>query len=313
MTYCKKSGPKTPWQNRVRYNRARCVERLKPSQIQNLASADAFSDRRGYKLNTFVTIKFGETGHPLAAMNAAVKRLSQWFRRWGGELRWIFVWEAIGGPHVHALAHCPPRLRDEFSQTVTKCFEGHDVHIRQRTAGPAAMAYLCKGTDVQTHLQLRGHSQITARRQGAITWKRCGNTENIGLKSRQKAGFNCAETYTHILDTSERQRIVAGADGKQACYISSLVVLQSSNLSSHHQIKDGVCQPNTLLPSIPFILSLSSLRQCPDKPEGTTNSSSMSLADVRDYFRQKQLPRAAPPIQPACNRLLAPPPSTANG
>jgi hypothetical protein len=227
MAARKKPGPKTPWQKRARYNRAKCAMRLKPSQVQNLTMADAFASRIGKRLNGFLTVKFSESGHPLDEFRAGVKRLSLWHRRWGGELRWTYVWEAIGGFHVHALAHVPRRAWREFEQATVHAFAGHDVMLKHRTAGPSAMAYLCKGTDLPTHWKLRGHSRVTAKAQGRVAWKRCGVSQNIGLKVRNRAGFasdNCAETYTRQSHVNGRARLEPNAGNPHAGSAPSLEV-----------------------------------------------------------------------------------------
>ena len=123
MARHRKPGPKTAWQNRVHYNRAKCTHRLKPSQIENLTSADTFASLIGTRLNGFLTIKFSEGSHALQEFQTGTKRLSQWHRRWGGELRWIYVWEATGGFHVHALVHVPRRAWRDFGQAVAMAFQ----------------------------------------------------------------------------------------------------------------------------------------------------------------------------------------------
>ncbi len=232
MATHKKPGPKTPWQKRARYNRAKCELRLKPSQIENIVTADAFASRIGRPLNGFLTIKFSESGHPLSEFRAGVKRLSQWHRRWGGELRWLYVWEAIGGFHVHALVHVPRRAWKDFEQATVHTFAGHDVMLKHRAAGPSAMAYLCKGTDLPTHWRLRGHSHIKAKAQGRVAWKRCGCSENLGPNARDRARFprnSCAKTYTRQSRNSEHTRLEVNAGNRHAANAPSLVVSQPSH------------------------------------------------------------------------------------
>lgn len=228
----KKPGPRTPWQLRARYQRGRCIARLKPNQIENLAAADAFASYMGNTLNGFLTIKFSEIGHPLNEFHAGVKRFSQWHRRWGGELRLVYVWEAIGGIHVHAMVHVPRGAWQDFEQALALAFADHDVLLKHRSTGPAAMAYLCKGTDLPTHWKLRGHSNINAKAQGRIAWKRCGCSENIGPTAREHAGFpssNCAETYTRQSHNGERTRQRMNASNHRACNIPSIVVSKQSH------------------------------------------------------------------------------------
>ena len=230
-----KRGPKTAWQNRVRYNRAKCKERLKPCQIQNLTAADAFASFNGKLLNCFLTIKFSEIAELLQAFCAGTKRLSQWHRRCGGVLHWIYIWEAIGGFHVHALVHVPRGLWTDFLNATVLAFAGHDVLLKHRSAGPSAMAYLCKGTDLVTHWKLRGTSRISSKKQGRVTWKRCGCSENIGRKARERAGFdaknlryNCAQTYTQVSHVGKQPRQVVNKGNRKVGDLPSYVVSQTS-------------------------------------------------------------------------------------
>jgi hypothetical protein len=160
---------------------------LKPCQVEALSSADAFASRRETPLNGYLTIKFSEFGHPLKEFQAGTKRLSEWHRRWGGELRWLYVWEAIGGYHIHALAHIPRGAWADFRQATMQAFTGHDVLLKSRTYGQFAMCYLCKGTDLQTHWRLRGATWIRAKAQGVITWKRCGYSQSLSRTGQDTA------------------------------------------------------------------------------------------------------------------------------
>jgi hypothetical protein len=67
-----KPGPKSDWWLRARYQRARCVERLKPIQIENLSTADAFARWIGRPLNCFVTVRFVETVDAKPAFESAI-------------------------------------------------------------------------------------------------------------------------------------------------------------------------------------------------------------------------------------------------
>ena len=230
MARRKKPGPKTPWQCRTRYNRSRCARRLKPSQIDNLTAANVFAGRLKTPLNGFLTIKFSECGHPLREFQAATKRLSQWHRRWGGELRWVYVWEAIGGFHLHALIHIPRNSRQLLIEAIACAFAGHDFTLKSRYPGPSMMAYLCKGTDWVTHRQLARQSHIHLKSQGIVSWKRCGCTENLGRAARVKAKNNCAQTYTLQSHTCKPSRAIVDYYKRQVNDTLSLVVLQSSTL-----------------------------------------------------------------------------------
>jgi hypothetical protein len=232
-----KPGPKTPWQNRVRYSRAKCESRLKPTQIENLSAADAFARWRGRPLNTFVTIRFVDGIDAKSCFEQAIDRLSKWHSRWGGEWSAIHVWEAIGGIHVHLACHYPKHSHT-VHQVIHAAFTGQDVHITTRKAGQGLIAYLFKGTDVVTHSRLHGPRRIKARAQGVILWKRCGTTQNLGKAVRVKVGFeaknqrnNCVKTSPRVLATSALQRTEVNATGKKHDACPSLVV--SCNPKSH--------------------------------------------------------------------------------
>ncbi len=233
----RKPGPKTSWQNCIRYNRSKCLERLKPVEIVNISSADAFASRIGRRLNAFATIKFSETCDPLSEFRAGTKRLSAWFTRWGGELLWVYVWEAKGGLHVHAFLHVARGVWADIHAAIVSAFAGHDVDVRPRLPGPSAMAYFAKGTDWVTHWRLRGPSRIPFSAQGVITWKRCGCSQSLGPKARRMAGFddekhpqkvthNCVKTSTRQMDGSASLRTNTDGRGNKANVAPSLVVLQ---------------------------------------------------------------------------------------
>jgi hypothetical protein len=244
----RKPGPRVAWYEQTRYQRARCIERLKPNQVASLSTADAFARWIGRPLNCFVTVKFLETVDARPAFETAIDRLSKWHRRWGGEWFAIHVWEAIGGYHVHIACH-RPKQSNVIDAAIRHAFEGHDVDIRKRVAGQGMLAYLCKGTDVVTHARLRGTSSIRAKRQGIIPWKRCGTTQNIGKAAQTRAGFgtrleqnNCAKTSPRELNASAGQRTMSNSndDRERASptYVVSQVLkneLQSSHKNSFRQ------------------------------------------------------------------------------
>ena len=215
----KKPGPRTPWQLRARYQRARCIKRLKSNQIESLAAADMFARWRGTPLNWFVTIHFHEQPDPQRNFETSIDRVSKWHRRWGGEWVAIHVWEATGGFHVHMACHCP-KTSNAVHGAIRTAFAGCDIDIRTRARGQGMMAYVCKGTDVVSHARIRGPRNIKARNQGTIPWKRCGTTQNIGKRARVKARFeagkspnNCAKTSPRELNASASQRTGANVHG----------------------------------------------------------------------------------------------------
>ncbi len=240
----KKPGPKTKWWLKAHYQRSRCIERLKPNQIENLSAADAFARWQRNPLNTFVTIRLIETLDAKRCFEMAIDRLSKWHTRWGGEWSAIHVWEAVGGLHVHLACHCP-KHSTTVHNAIHVAFAGHNVHITARKAGQGMMAYLCKGTDLVTHSRLHGPRHIKTRAQGVIFWKRCGTTQNLGKAARVKAGFeskiqrnNCVKTSPRVLNESALQRITANTNGNKSNDCPSLVVSHTlkTNLKSHHKL-----------------------------------------------------------------------------
>ena len=150
-----------------------------------------------------------------------MKRLSQWHRYRGGELTWLYVWEAVGGPHVHALVNVPRGLETEILRALNDAFAGHDVTLEARRLGPGLMASITRGTDWATHRRIRGSSHIYNKKQGEIHWRRCGVTENINKSARDKAGFdtripriNCAKTYSERSNSHQKLRSSADDDGR---------------------------------------------------------------------------------------------------
>ena len=230
----KKPGPRGDWQLRARYQRARCVARLKPNQIQNLAAADAFARWIGRPLNCFVTVRFLETVDPKTVFEAAIDRLSKWHGRWGGEWIAFHVWEAKGGFHVHIVCHCPEHSPDVHT-AIQNAFAGQDVDIRLRYNGQGLMAYICKGTDIVTHAKIHGPRHIKPRVQGIVTWKRCGTTQNIGKSARDNAGFsgnipknNCAETSPRKVNARICQRTITNTNGDNGHAFPTYVVSQTT-------------------------------------------------------------------------------------
>jgi hypothetical protein len=240
-----KPGPSGAWQLRARYQRSRCIKRLKPNQIENLGAADAFARWRRRPLNTFVTIRFLETVRAKRCFERGIDCLSKWHARWGGEWSAIHVWEAVGGPHVHLACHCP-KHSNTVHNAIRAAFAGHDVHITTRKAGQGMMAYLCKGTDVVTHSKLHGPRHMKARAQGVIVWKRSGTTQNIGKAARLMAGFeaknqrnNCVKTSPQLLNASALLRIKTNGYGKKPDACPSLVVSYSLKYHLNSDTKHG--------------------------------------------------------------------------
>jgi hypothetical protein len=262
----RKPGPRVPWYEQTQYQRARCIERLKPNQVASLSTADAFARWIGRPLNCFVTVKFIETIDAKSAFEAAIDRLSKWHRRWGGEWFAIHIWEAIDSHHIHILCHCPKHAPAIYT-AIHNAFAGHDVKICKRYDWQGLLRYVLKGADPITHSKVRGPRRMKTRRQGIITWKRCGTTQNIGKAAQAKAGFgtnlgqnNCAKTSPRHLNASAGQRTMTNSgDGSKPAsptYVVSQTLrtdLHSSHKNSSRQrVASGDCDASRHAVPEPF-------------------------------------------------------------
>jgi hypothetical protein len=198
----RKRGPKTRWERQQRYLKSRDLKRLKQTQVAELMAAATFAGARRKPLNAFLTVTFSTAGAAAhTAFQRAVTRLRRLLRSHGNDLHWIYVWEAVGGPHIHALLHIPAAKRPLYEFILESAFAGHDVMLLTRRKDH--FTYMCKGADYNTFRRIRGTARTHCSKQGAIPWKRCGTSLCLGRKARAKAGFgldrrpnNCAETRT---------------------------------------------------------------------------------------------------------------------
>lgn len=185
--------PKTPWYEKVQYQRNRCIERLKPCQIVAMHEADYHARCIGLPTNLFLTIRWQHTtignDNFLTLFQAACKRMDAFSRRRGFPSTWLYVHEAPEGKaNTHFLVHVPKRHQKAFESKLPDWFEAKDdaamdVQSRNRRPGPdKRLVYMCKGTDIVTASRNGGR----AKRQGDIPFKRCGTTGNIGPAARAR-------------------------------------------------------------------------------------------------------------------------------
>jgi hypothetical protein len=195
----RKRGPKTHWTKRVSYQRKRCISRLKFSQIKGLFDVDAFSRKRGFHLNTFLTVTWRQTDWAVqsfevfmlkGSLAAFRNRLAKWLRAHEIALYWIYVPEnPSGNLHTHFLIHIPTGLRAQLADAIDNIARAQlntavDVQPRNVPGNfQNRLSYMCKGTDFATArlFHLGGFSD-----QGDIDCKRCGWTENLGLSARKR-------------------------------------------------------------------------------------------------------------------------------
>jgi hypothetical protein len=174
-------------------------------------AATTFAAAQGTPLNAFLTVTFADGATAFATFKQSVARLRRLLRSHHLDLHWIYVWEAVGGPHIHALLHIPAGSRSLFEHIIGSAFAGQDTHLLTRRW--YHLTYMCKGADFNTFLRIRGKARTHCSRQGTICWKRCGTSLSLGRKAREAAGFgldvrrkNCAETRTSKMHRRSQTR-----------------------------------------------------------------------------------------------------------
>ncbi len=194
LTRRRPSGAKRrAWQQKTSYQRGRCIDRLRPWQIDALFEADRFARSIGRPLNMFLTVSWNNTRVAAEDVSKqfgrATKAMGQWLRRRNCPSAWIFTHENPGNsrPNLHMLVHVPVDLVASFEAIAPEWFDALDggVHIRPRR-GPRdkCLHYMVKGTDFITARRYGDK----ARKQGTIAFKRCGWTENLGVTARYRHG-----------------------------------------------------------------------------------------------------------------------------
>lgn len=192
---------------------ARQSHALSFGQIANLIAAAAHANEIGLPFNRMITIHWEAAGVPLDGMAKATGRfidlLTKATARHGGRTAWLWVHEGgeKKGGHFHLLAHVPADLVPTISKLQRgwlRRITGRPYRasvIRSRpiggrlgieTGNPALHAanlevvleYLLKGAD-PTAAELHGLARIEPG--GLVIGKRCGTSQNIGLKARNKA------------------------------------------------------------------------------------------------------------------------------
>ena len=198
--------------------------RLTAAQFNDLYSAVAYANTLGLVMNCHVSITWGLLGildHTEAAnalTHRVIKALRQWYKDHTGrdQLAWLYVHEngRIHGFHTHLMLAIPNDLRMAFREWLKSRLS--DVcrldsmpdeawHITAPPSDPIArqwryFLYLTKGIDENDMLPSRvgWHSHIPVSRlinvglenPGEVRCrKKCGVSNLIGVKARQRAGF----------------------------------------------------------------------------------------------------------------------------
>lgn len=188
---------------------------LSVAQVGNLTEAVRHAGAIGLPLNRMTTIHWEAAGLPLEAMSKAtgrfIDRMTKAITRHGGKTAWLWVHEGgeQEGGHCHLLAHVPPnivpvltRLQRGWLGQITgrpyskgvicsKPIGGRlgievnnpDLHAANLNT---VLAYVLKGASQEAVLQ---YGLTRLKPGGRIIGKRCGVSQNIGMKSRRNRRF----------------------------------------------------------------------------------------------------------------------------
>lgn len=183
---------------------------LKSAQVENLVAATQHACKIGLPFNRMITVHWEAAGVPLKDMPQATGRfidlLSKTVTRKGGKVAWVWVHEGgeKKGGHVHILAHVPEHVIDvvtSLQKGWLKAITGsvyrrgviHTKPIGQRR-GLEKHNPLLHRENLNSVLMyiLKGSSPDAARKiglvrlepGGRVIGKRCGTSQNIGLKAR---------------------------------------------------------------------------------------------------------------------------------
>lgn len=192
---------------------ARQSHALTAAQIGNLRAAERHAVRVGLPFTRMITIHWEAAGVPLEGMAKATGRfldlMSKALSRHGSSTAWLWVHEngEMKGGHCHLLVHIPAqlaatitRLQRRWLRRITgrpykrrvirskpiggrlgveaTCPEQHAVNL------DAALGYVLKGASSYV-AELLGLSRLEPG--GLVIGKRCGTSQNIGSKARDKA------------------------------------------------------------------------------------------------------------------------------
>ena len=174
---------------------------LRAVGVDNYREAIIFSAEQGYPLNLTITIKWSLFNGGLSderRLANAQERLRHSLNRRGHNLCWLWVREAHGGGHHHLLAHdCFNDDGITFDHLLRRALKpdgaanaDNAIVIKPTGSGQRGQAvrlgwwrYICKGLHPVEAIS----RYITPRRQGFVTGKRTGMTENINRAARIRA------------------------------------------------------------------------------------------------------------------------------
>ena len=198
--------------------------RLTAAQFVDLYSAVAYANTLGLVMNCHISVTWGLMGivdHTEAAntlTHRVIKALRQWYKNHTGrdQLAWLYVHEngRIHGFHTHLMVAIPNELRKAFrdwlkSRLSDICRLDSMSKAASHVKAPPSdrigrqwlyFQYLTKGIDEkevlpasvgwQSHIPVSRLIKLGLENPGEVQCrKKCGVSNLIGVKARQRAGF----------------------------------------------------------------------------------------------------------------------------
>ena len=166
---------------------------------ENLIMAAGVADQMDLPLNRFVTVDWESAecvGRMQDIQGLFLERMSKWlkYRNVIPAYLWVIEDGRVKGLHSHILVHVPSEDLSDFKRKVPAWVDGDidksTINI-QRTPyrdSPSRLngikgrlRYILKGGDADVSVLLN----VNQKHQGTVIGKRCGTSQNIGVKARQ--------------------------------------------------------------------------------------------------------------------------------
>jgi len=187
-------------------NRTKRAANINLESAENIIQAAGYADQIGLPLNRHLTISWEHAqcvGRVQDIQTKFLERHAKWVRYHGGTSAYVWSIEngAARGNHTHILIHVPGHLYRDFKKMVPRWIDGEpDQSGHNKTFWPTPIKY---GFGVNRWKKLKGVVRYILKgiesdsanefgikpkpeKAGIVFGKRCGTSENIGRKARNK-------------------------------------------------------------------------------------------------------------------------------
>jgi len=166
---------------------------------ENLIMAAGVADQMDLPLNRFVTVDWESAecvGRMQDIQGLFLERMSKWlkYRNVIPAYLWVIEDGRVKGLHSHILVYVPSEHLSDFKRKVPAWVDGDidksTINIQLTPYGDSPsrlngikgrLRYILKGGDEEVS-SLMG---VNLKHQGTVIGKRCGTSQNIGVKARQ--------------------------------------------------------------------------------------------------------------------------------